>query len=518
MNTDYLLVNSTNEFLLEYTPLEENDCFKLTNFSGGVGDALISNISCLDKKIKLFVDGRFHTQAPLEVDENKVEVIKLDVGQSQDETICTFIQPHSTFGINTKKVSQKRYEFFETLLKEIDVKIIPVISQETLNRPILKAVVIDKSLTGLSFKEKCENLEKPTLITNSEEISYLCNLRNFSQDYAVKIDGKLLILEDKSILFTDYLISEKVDFEVKKLDEFDKFIKSAQDNIFVDKTTISAYDYSLIKNKKHKPSCITQLKSIKTTEELEHLKHCFEMTDKALMKIREYIEKTENISEYDIDKKLEEYFKEYGAKSLSFHSIIARNKNSALPHYSDNSREEIVKSGDLVLIDCGAYYEGGLATDITRVFVKGEPSKLHKQVYTTVLKMFLNAFNHKVVEGETQGFNIDFETREYLGKNQIENFVFNHGLGHGIGVCVHEAPPNLSKNPIAKTPLKNNMCFTIEPGLYYEKEFGVRLENSCYLENGVIKSFTNMCYESKLIDYNLLTEQEKEWLNKFEVM
>ena len=515
MNTDYLLVNSTNEFLLEYTPLEENDCYKLTNFSGGVGDALISSF---DKKIKLFVDGRFHTQAPLEVDEEKVEVVKLEVGQSQDETICTFITPRSTFGINTKKVSQKRYEFFETLLKEIDVEIVPVISQETLNRPTLNAVIIDKSLTGLSSKEKCEKIETPTLITNSEEISYVCNLRNFQQDYAVKIDGKLLLLEDKSILFTDYKILDEVEFEVKTLSEFDEYIKTVKETVYIDKTTISAYDYALIQSKTHKPSCISKLKSIKTKEEIEHLKYCFEMTDKALMAIREYIEKTDNISEYDIEKNLEENFKNYGAKSLSFHSIIARNKNSALPHYSNNSKEEVVKSGDLVLIDCGAYYEGGLATDITRVFVKGEPTELHKQVYTTVLKMFLNAFNHKVVEGETQGFDIDSATREYLSKNNVENFVFNHGLGHGIGVCVHEAPPNLSKNPIAKTPLRNNMCFTIEPGLYYEKEFGVRLENSCYLENGIIKSFTNMCYENKLIDYNLLTEQEKEWLNKFEVM
>ena len=515
MKTDYLLVNSTNEFLIEYTPLEENSCYKLTNFSGGVGDALISTF---DKKIKLFVDGRFHTQAPLEVDEKKVEVIKLEVGQCQDETICSVVKPNSTFGINTKKVSQKRYEFFETLLKELEVKVVPVISEENTKRKTFDAVCIDKYLTGLSFKDKCDKLEKPTLITNSEEISYLCNLRNFQQDYAVKIDGKLLLLKDRSILFTDYKIIDEVEFEIKNLNEFDEYIKTVKETLIVDKTTISAYDYALIQEKIYKPSCISQLKALKTKEELEHLKYCFEMTDKALMATREYIEKTDNISEYDIEKNLEKNFKNFGAKSLSFHSIIARNQNSALPHYSNNSKEEVVKSGDLVLIDCGAYYDGGLATDITRVFVKGEPTKLHKKVYTIVLKMFLNAFNHKVIEGKTEGFEIDSATREYLSKNEIEGFIFNHGLGHGIGVCVHEAPPNLSKNSIAKTPLKNNMCFTIEPGLYNEKEFGVRLENSCYLEDGIIKSFTNMCYESKLIDYTLLTEQENEWLSEFEVM
>lgn len=509
---DYLLVNSTNEFLLEYTPLEENDCYKLTNFSGGVGDCLI----CPSKKIKLFVDGRFHTQAPQEVDPAKVEVVKLEVGQSQDETICSMIEPNSILGINTKKVSQKRYEFFETLLKEIEVTLVPLPKSELIQQKS-NAVLIDKNLTGLSFSEKRNKIETPLLITNSEEISYICNLRDFSQDFAVKIDGKLLILKDKSILFTDYSIPENTEFEVKKLSEFDNYIKSVEDTIVVDKSTITAYDYALIKNKKHKPSEIKELKSIKTKKEIEHLKYCFEMTDKALLETRDYINSTDNISEYDIDKKLEENFKKYGAKSLSFHSIIAKNKNSALPHYSNNSKNEIINDGDLVLIDCGAYYEGGLATDITRVFVKGEPTNLHKKVYTTVLKMFLQAFNYKVTEG-TQGFDIDNHTREYLSKNEIEGLVFNHGLGHGIGVCVHEAPPNLSKNPIAKTPLKNNQCFTIEPGLYDENNFGIRLENSCYLENNIIKSFTKMPFEEKLIDYDMLTEQEKKWLSNFEVV
>lgn len=504
-NVDYLLVNSTNEFLLEYTPLEENDCYKLTNFSGGVGDCLI----CPYGRIKLFVDGRFHTQADLEVDPAKVEVIKLEVGQSQDETICSMIEPNSTLGINTKKVSQKRYEFFETGVN-IGVKVVAKPQSETIQRNS-DTVAINM---GASFTEKCERIEKPVLITNSEELTYLCNLRDFSQDYAVKIDGKLLILKDKSILFTDFIVPKGTEFEVRKLNEFENFIKTVEDTLIVDKSTITAYDYSLIKNKKHTPSQISEMKSVKTKEEIEHLKYCFEMTDKALLATRDYINSTDNISEYDIDKKLEENFRKYGAKSLSFKSIIARNKNSALPHYSNNSKSEIVKEGDLVLIDCGAYYEGGLATDITRVFVKGEPSELHKKVYTTVLKMFLQAFNYKVTE-TTTGFDIDNLTREYLEKNEIEGFKFSHGLGHGIGVCVHEAPPNLSKNPVAKTVLKNGQCFTIEPGLYDENNFGVRLENSCYLENGVIKSFTKMPYEQKLIDYDMLSDTEKVWLENY---
>ena len=62
------------------------------------------------------------------------------------------------------------------------------------------------------------------------------------------------------------------------------------------------------------------------------------------------------------------------------------------------------------------------------------------------------------------------------------------------------------------------MCFSIEPGLYKQGEFGVRLENSCYFDNGKIHSFVKMNYEKKLIDFDKLTEQEKIWLNEFEVI
>jgi Xaa-Pro aminopeptidase len=193
---------------------------------------------------------------------------------------------------------------------------------------------------------------------------------------------------------------------------------------------------------------------------------------------------------------------------------VARNKNSALAHYSKSSKNEIVNNGDLVLIDCGGYFESGLATDITRVFVKGTPTELHRKIYTTVLKAFLRAYNYK---NPQNGFEIDSSTREFFDSMELDGFIFNHGLGHGIGINVHEYPPNLSCNEIAKTPLKEGMCFSIEPGLYKENFFGVRLENSCYFENGKIHSFVKMNYEKKLIDFDLLTEQEKEWLSEFEV-
>lgn len=487
---NFLLINSTNKYLVEYTPLEENSRYSLTGFSGSTGDVLVT-----PNAIYLFVDGRYHIQADLEVNHEIVTIIKLQTGQTFLDELIKKIPQDEILGVFSKKNSQKRIEYLQE--KGIKLKFLK-------SDPLDKNILYDSSnivkVDGLTVEEKLANIQDTVLITNLEEVSYLFNLRDFSKNYSTKIQSKAVIVNGRARL----------------LDDIDDFVECYNGDIWVDKSTINAYDFALIGNKVKilENSPIKLMKSIKTNNELQHYKDAFKRTDLAVKAIRDYIENNDNLSEYDIAQQLEKEFKHYGARSLSFKSIVAIDKNSALAHYSKCSKDEILKDGSLVLIDCGAYYEQGLATDITRVFVKGEPSQLQKEVYTTVLKMFLNAYNSKFIVG----YDIDNVAREIYSQNEIDGFTFNHGLGHGIGINVHEYPPNLSKNEMAKVEIKNGMCFTIEPGLYNEKHFGVRLENSCYMENGKIKSFVGMNYEKKLIDYSLMNEQEKEWLKEFEVL
>ncbi len=488
----YLLVNSTNKYLVEYAPLEENSRYFLTDFTGSTGDVLVT-----PDTIYLFVDGRYHIQADLEVDHNIVTVVKLQTGQIFLDELVKKIPPDETLGVFSKKNSQKRVEYLQD--KGLQLKYFDT-------DPIGQAVCYDGSnvvsVDGVPVEEKVKGIDYggAVLITNLEEVSYLFNLRDFSQNYSSKIQGKAVIIGGRARL----------------LEDVDDFAECYNGNIYVDKSSINAYDFALIGDKAKilNDSPIKLMKSVKTNDEIAHYIEAFKRTDMAVKAIRNYIENNDNISEYDIAEQLEKEFKRFGAKSLSFKSIVAKDKNSALAHYSKCSKDEVLEDGSLVLIDCGAYYEQGLATDITRVFVKGEPSELQKRVYTTVLKMFLNAYNSNF----KTGYEIDALARDIYSKNEIEGFEFNHGLGHGIGINVHECPPNLSKNEMAKVEIKDNMCFTIEPGLYNENHFGVRLENSCYMKDGKITSFVHMNYEKKLIDFSILTEQEKEWLKEFEVL
>ena len=97
-NLQYLLVNSTNEFLVEYNKLEENSRYKLTNFSGSTGEALVT-----PDTIFLFVDGRYHIQADQEVDHSKITVVKLQTGQNAIDEIIAKIPQDAVLGIFSKK-------------------------------------------------------------------------------------------------------------------------------------------------------------------------------------------------------------------------------------------------------------------------------------------------------------------------------------------------------------------------------------------------------------------------------
>lgn len=529
---DYLLINSTNEFLAEYSDLSENARYLLTNFSGSTGDALLSQ-----KDLFLFVDGRYHEQADLEASEDTT-VVKMKLHQSFSHCLEKKISPKKTLAIVAKKNSQGRYEILSELLKgkNVSIKLLetdPTMEFSETPKEKIKSKIeqIDIKIAGVSADKKlalvASNIKQneAILTTSSEEISYLCNLRDFSANFSCQIKAKCLIMKDSALLFTDTPIKEfSKKFKNVPLKDFASTVRKLEniDIFLVDKTSITAYDYGLLVDKIGflKDNRLKEMKSVKNESEIAHYKDCFERTDKALSAIREFILKSEKLSEHDIAKELEEEFHKNGAKSLSFNSIVAKDKNAALAHYNKNSPEEILKEGSLILIDCGGYFEGGYATDITRVFVKGKPSKMQKTVYTIVLKGFLAAFNKKITP-KTSGYDLDKAARKVIDPLAPKGFAFSHALGHGIGINVHEAPPNLGHSPIAKNPLKPNMCFTIEPGLYKKGFGGVRLENSCYLaqegDKLSIKSFSKMCFEEKLIDFELLTAREKKWLNFFDV-
>jgi Xaa-Pro dipeptidase len=153
-------------------------------------------------------------------------------------------------------------------------------------------------------------------------------------------------------------------------------------------------------------------------------------------------------------------------------SAIQFGENSALPHASAGFRE--LKKGDMVLMDCGCIIEG-YNTDMTRVGVVGSPSAEQEKIYSIVLKAQQEAIE-RISEGLACGA-ADGIARRVIEEAGYGEY-FTHRLGHGIGLEVHEPPYLVRGN---STELKCGMTHSVEPGIYLEGKFGVRIEDLVFV-------------------------------------
>ena len=526
---DYLLINTTDEFLVEYNELSNCARYFVTGFSGSTGDVLLSK-----ENVYQFVDGRYHQQADDECDLKTVTVVKLQLGQTFVSELVERIAPHSVVGVVSKKISLNFYKNLKDRLskKHCKIKILdfePVDNFHKLKSSDSSNCVeqISLDIAGISADDKFKKIikkykkDESFIDTNLENIAYLTNCRQYKTPYSSTFKAKMVLYKDRCVIFSDEKFKTNIGkyFEVLPLKEFDNAFKKVKKVIF-NPSTINLYDYNLIKSKafEAKSDCIKEMKAIKNNREIEHYKKNYKRTDNVVNKAFDLVQTKDSLTEKALSDAVEKEFINQGAKQLSFKTILAAGANSSIIHYSHPCDKVKIKDGDFILLDCGGHFEGGYSTDITRTFLKGKPSQLQKKVYTTVLKMFLNAYNYKVTN-RTTGFTLDSVARKIHKKSGLKDFNFNHGLGHGVGINVHENPPTISCGAAGKRVLKKNMVFTIEPGLYKAGFGGVRLENSVYLTeiNGKLKiqSLSHVPFQENVIDFSLLNEQEKKWLKQW---
>ncbi len=525
-NADAILINSADDFLSEYNILPLNSRYKVTGFSGSMGDCIVTS-----DNVYQIADGRYHEQADKEVDHNVVTVLKMQQGSSPIEEILNVLDKNSTLILTANKVPM---QFCQTLEKKAAKKKIKI--SYILNDPIedlaqnkytnLKVVEIPKSITKYSAEEKFKKLKlkdnEVLLITNPVDFAYFTNLRNFDFPYSAAPRAKAIVTNDEFEIFTDSKIPLKFDgLKIHKLSTFRKHLTNIREkSILVDKGALSQADFMQIhSSNKLKSSKIFELKSQKYNTEIVHLKSAFARTDKVLKKMDDLINSNKQLSEYDLYCAIIKYFEEEGAVSQSFKPIIASGTNSSIIHYSVASDKKMIKDGDMIMIDCGGYFEGGIATDITRTFVKGNPNDECKRIYTKVLKAFISTYTKKH-SPDTTWQDIDLNTRKNLADEEKNGYLFNHSTGHGIGISVHEFPPRCSFQDAFAKPFKKNYVFSIEPGLYKAGTAGVRLENAVYVQsvkpNFEIEVLSHYPFEKRLIDRSLLTKSEQKFLDEWQ--
>lgn len=225
---------------------------------------------------------------------------------------------------------------------------------------------------------------------------------------------------------------------------------------------------------------IYDMRTIKSTEEIEKIHKAQEIAEKAFDEILGFI--SPGVTEREIALKLDSCMLENGAEGLSFETIALAGANTSMPHGVPGNYK--VKNGDFVLMDFGAVYDG-YHSDMTRTVCVGQPSEKMGKIYDIVLKAQLEALK-KVKSGIT-GSELDGYARDIIDESGYGDF-FGHSLGHGVGMEIHEFPTASSKS---ETILKENMVVTVEPGIYLPGEFGVRIEDFVVVTENSHQNLTN---------------------------
>ena len=561
-NIDGYFTTISNEHLNEYINDNENTIKYLTGFTGDTASLYVNK-----NKAFLFIDGRFTVQAKKEIKNNKIKIVLLDVQYNiydaltdiikNDDKIYIDYHIHSILKINKiKNEIDKKINLVQipqnfpnfNIEEEVKDELILLDKKYTDNSSIDKIKILLNELSLMS-----ENNNIYYISSNLEEIAYITNIRN-KNIHSALFKSFLLINKNKNILYLDLKISDKIKkyltknkIVIKAYNEFYEDIKNIADKnniknkteIFIDYKINNYYIYlSILKNKNiiiNDASFISPLykmMSIRSDKEIKNLKFA-NIYDgiaicNSLYKIKNINFDKHKYTEYDIkqivdtEKTKSKYFLQN-----SFDTIVAYKQNSAICHYiPSQNNSKIIKKDSVLLIDTGANYLQG-TTDITRtisLYKNKIPADVKKN-FTLVLKSHINLAKQKFLYGYT-GRELDLLARTHLYNEYLD---FEHGTGHGIGniTNVHHGPNNFSPGvDTSKTNnvLQINQVQSLEPGLYFENKYGIRIENDTYVKYYKKNKFgeylgfetLTLCpIDLSLVEQKILTKSEIEWLNNY---
>lgn len=181
------------------------------------------------------------------------------------------------------------------------------------------------------------------------------------------------------------------------------------------------------------------------------------------------------MTETEIAAEAEFAMRKNGSSGVAFDTIVASGPRSAWPHGLSSERR--LQDGDVVVFDLGAVFKG-YRSDITRTKIIGKPSGQQEKVYRLVLKAHNEA--RKKIRAGVKCSEVDSIARRIIARNGYKKY-FTHGLGHGVGIDIHE-PPRL--NATNTEELVNRNVVTVEPGIYLPGRFGIRIEDTVIVRNG----------------------------------
>jgi len=228
---------------------------------------------------------------------------------------------------------------------------------------------------------------------------------------------------------------------------------------------------------------VWMLRRVKDETEINHMRKAAELTSEGMKTALETIKP--GLREYEVAAEIEYAMRRKGSGGVAFDTIVASGPRSAFPHGGCTDRT--IKRGDLVVIDIGAKYQH-YRSDLTRTVTVGKPSVRQVKIHKVVREAQNRAFQK--VKAGVKACDVDAVARKFIEKEGYGEY-FVHGLGHGVGLDIHE-PPSL--NPEAKDKLKIGNVVTVEPGIYLTNFGGIRIEDTVLVDKGGAERLTEASY------------------------
>ena len=326
--------------------------------------------------------------------------------------------------------------------------------------PKLKQRGLDALLVSLpaNISYLTESISRDSYLLVSEKANIYFTDSRYMEEAKAFLKDNAKLKECNGSVFK-HIASAVIDLGLKKLGIEERYLPFAE---FAKIKEYARRDFDLIPTH----SIVEDKRQVKDASEIAKIRKATQITALVLEYIQQFL--VPGAKEVEIAAEVEHFIRYHGASASAFDIIVASGCNSSQPHHLSGERK--LENNEPVLIDLGVDYQG-YKSDLTRVFFLGKMKVLVCKVYDIVFKAQERAI--KRIRPGAEMAEIDRVAREYIASKGYAKY-FNHNLGHGFGLEVHEEP-RISRNEASS--LKPGMTFTIEPGIYLPGKFGIRIED-----------------------------------------